>query len=430
MQASTTPNETKPLRIAVLGCGARGRTYSGIAAKLNGRYEITAAADLVESRAATVAGFAPPGTVRTFSSAEEFFAAGKLADVLIIGTQDAHHFGHAISALNIGYDLLLEKPAAETLDRCEELDSLARALGRRIVLGFVLRYTPFYSAVKDFVDSGKLGRIMTMRLSEGVDAFHQAHSYVRGHWADTSKASPMIVAKCSHDTDIICWLTGSGPKSISSFGHLDWFKEENAPEGAPPRCTDGCPAAAECMYDAHRYLGDNRRWLRMVMDGYETATDETILEFLKASPWGRCVYRCDNDAVDHQILAAEMQNGVTATLTMTAFDCNRTIEVHGTLGSLRGGEPLQDAGTPELWFRDHRTGTIEAVPVPEPSAEGYAGHGGGDFGLANALDGLMRGPNAIEPGLDGLAGHRLAYLAEESRINGGIPEIRLGLAHS
>jgi hypothetical protein len=183
------------------------------------------------------------------------------------------------------------------------------------------------------------------------------------------------------------------------------------------------------MYDAHRYLGDNRRWLRMVMDGYETATDETILEFLKTSPWGRCVYHCDNDAVDHQILATEMQNGVTATLTMTAFDCNRTIEVHGTLGSLRGGEPLQDAGTPELWFRDHRTGTVEAVPVPEPSAEGYEGHGGGDFGLTNALDGLMRGPNAIEPGLDGLAGHRLAYLAEESRIHGGIPEIRLGLAH-
>jgi predicted dehydrogenase len=118
-----------------------------------------------------------------------------------------------------------------------------------------------------------------------------------------------------------------------------------------------------------------------------------------------------------------MQNGVTATLTMTAFDCNRTIEVHGTLGSLRGGEPWQDAGAPELWFRDHRTGTIESVPVLEASAEGYAGHGGGDFGLANALDSLMRGPDAIAPGLDGLAGHRLAYLAEKSRLNGGIPEV-------
>ena len=422
MQAATS-TETNPLTIAVLGCGARGRTYSKIAASLDGRYQITAAADLVEARRDAVAGFAEPGTVRTFATAEEFFAAGKLADVLIIGTQDAHHYGHAVSALNAGYDLLLEKPAAETLERCEELDALARSLGRRIALGFVLRYTPFYSAVKAFVDSGKLGRVMTMRLSEGVDAFHQAHSYVRGHWGNTSKSSPMIVAKCSHDTDLICWLTGSGPRSISSYGKLDWFKEENAPEGAPARCTDGCPAAANCLYDAHRYLKESRSWLRMVMDGYETATDERILDFLRTSPWGRCVYRCDNDAVDHQVLSTEMQNGVTATLTMTAFDCNRTIEVHGTLGSLRGGEPWQDAGAPELWFRNHRTGSVEAVPVKEASAEGYVGHGGGDFGLANALDSLMRGPDAIAPGLDGLAGHRLAYLAEKSRINGGKPAI-------
>jgi predicted dehydrogenase len=420
MQAPTSTT-TKPLRIAVLGCGSRGRTYTSIAATLNGRYEITAAADLVESRTATVAGFAPAGTVRRFSSAEEFFAAGKLADVLIIGTQDADHYGHAISALNVGYDLLLEKPAAETLARCEELDALARKLGRRIVLGFVLRYTPFYSAVKKVVESGRLGRIMTMRLSEGVGAFHQAHSYVRGHWGNTSKSSPMIVAKCSHDTDLICWLSGSKPKTISSIGRLDWFKPENAPAGAPKRCTDGCPAAAECNYDAHLYLKEKRNFLRMVMDGHDKASDEQIIDFLKTSPWGRCAYRCDNDAVDHQIVSTEMENGVTASLTMTAFDHCRTIEIHGTLGSLRGGEPLSDAGTPELWFREHRTDNIESIPVSDQSAEGYAGHGGGDFGLVNALDQLMSGPTAIPIGLDGLAGHQLAYLAETSRINGAKP---------
>ena len=408
-----------PLAIAVLGCGSRGRTYARIAASMPDQFTITAAADVVASRAACIGSLAPD--CRQFDDPGAFFAAGRLADVLIVATQDADHFQHASAALRLGYDLLLEKPAARTLSECEELDALARSLGRRIALGFVLRYTPFYSAVKAFVDSGKLGRVMTMRLSEGVDAFHQAHSYVRGHWGNTSKSSPMIVAKCSHDTDLICWLTGSGPRSISSYGKLDWFKEENAPEGAPARCTDGCPAAANCLYDAHRYLTENRKWLRMVMDGYENATDERILDFLRTSPWGRCVYRCDNDAVDHQILSTELQNGITATLTMTAFDCNRTIEVHGTLGSLRGGEPWQDAGAPELWFRDHRTGTIEAVTVKEASAEGYAGHGGGDFGLANALDTLMRGPSAIAPGLDGLAGHRLAYLAEKSRLNDGIP---------
>lgn len=411
----------KPLQIAILGCGSRGRTYSRIACSLEGRYQITAAADLVEVRTSAVAELAPAGSIRTFRSAEDLFAAGKLADVLVIATQDADHFGHAVTALKSGYDLLLEKPAAESLARCEELDSLARSLGRRIALGFVLRYTPFYRAVKAVVDSGRLGKIITLRASEGVEPYHQAHSYVRGHWSKTGSSTPMIVAKCSHDTDLLCWLSGSAPRSVSSVGRLEWFRAQNAPAGAPLRCTDGCPAAADCAYDAHRYLTDKRGWLRMVMDHSETADDSQILDFLKASPWGRCVYRCDNDAVDHQVLSAEMENGVTATLTMTAFDLGRTIEIHGTLGSLRGGSPFQTAGAPELWLRDHRTDTLETIPVVAPEAAGYAGHGGGDFGLVDALDAMFQGPNAMPPGLDGLAGHRLAFLAEASRIQGGVP---------
>ncbi|MEP2776269.1 MAG: Gfo/Idh/MocA family oxidoreductase [Luteolibacter sp.] len=405
------------MKIAILGCGSRGRTYAKIAGSMPDRYEITAAADLVAERTAAVAELAENGQIAIFGSAEKFFAAGKLADVLLIATQDAHHFEHATQALRCGYDLLLEKPAAESLERCDELDALARSLGKRIVLGFVLRYTPFYSAVKAVVDSGRLGRIMTLRASEGVEPYHQAHSYVRGHWSKTTESTPMIVAKCSHDTDLLCWLSGSEPHAVRSMGRRDWFRPENAPPGAPARCSDGCPAAAECLYDAHRYLTDKRSWLRMVMDGAEEADDARITDFIKTSPWGRCVYHCDNDTVDHQVLAVEMENGITATLTMTAFDLGRTLEIHGTHGSLRGGSPFQDAGTPELWFRDHRSGKLEPVPVVEPDASGYAGHGGGDFGLVNALDGLLQGPQALAPGLDGLAGHRLAFLAEKSRTS-------------
>jgi predicted dehydrogenase len=411
----------KRLQLAILGCGSRGRTYARVASSLGERYQITAAADLVDCRSAAVAALASPGDIRTFHSAEEFFAAGKLADVLIIATQDAHHFGHAVTALRAGYDLLLEKPAAESLARCEELDALARSLGRRIVLGFVLRYTPFYKAVKAVVDSGRLGKIITLRASEGVEPFHQTHSYVRGHWAKTGDSTPMIVAKCSHDTDLLCWLSGSTPRTVNSLGRLEWFREANAPAGAPARCTDGCPAAENCLYDSHRYLTDKRNWLGMVMDRSETASDAQILDFLKTSPWGRCAYRCENDAVDHQVLSVEMENGITATLTMTAFDLGRSIEIHGTLGSLRGGSPFQEAGAPELWLRDHRTNAIESIPVASSDAAGYAGHGGGDFGLVDALAGLFQGDHALPFGLDGIAGHRLAFLAEASRISGGAP---------
>lgn len=408
-----------PLQIAILGCGSRGRTYAGIAASFDGRYQITAAADPLPARRQAIADLVPSHEIRTFSTAKDFFAAGRLADVLIIATQDSDHFGHASAALHAGYDILLEKPAAETLDRCEALDALARSLDRRIGLCFVLRHTPFYATVKALIDRGRLGRIITIRASEGVEPFHQAHSFVRGHWSRSADSTPMIVAKCSHDADLLCWLAGSAPAGISSFGGLEWFRSENAPDGAPLRCTDGCPAAAHCPYDAHRYLHDKRRWLGMVMDGADTASDAEVVDFLKSSPWGRCVYRCDNDAVDHQVVAIEMQNGVSATLTMTAFDHGRTLEVHGTRASLRGGSPLHEAGTPELWLHDHDGGKpkpVEMIQAGTAVSAGYAGHGGGDWGLIDSLDRMFRGPDRIPPGLDGLAGHRLAFLAEKSRL--------------
>ena len=405
---------SKPLSIAVLGCGSRGRTYSKLIASFGDRYQLTAAADLNASRREVVSSL---GQIQEYASAEALFAAGKLADVLIIATQDSQHFDHAIQALELGYDLLLEKPAAESLARCEEIDRRARALGRRVALGFVLRYTPFYSTVKRIIDSGKLGRVISIRSHEGVEPYHQAHSYVRGHWAKTSNSSPMIVAKCSHDADILCWLGGAPAAEVSSHGDRTWFRAENAPLGAPARCTDGCPAAQDCLYDSHRYLGDKRSWLRMVMDGNEQATDADIMEFLKTSPWGRCVYHCDNDVVDHQVLACELTNGITATHTMTAFDCGRGIEIYGTLGALKGGSPYSEAGTPELWLRHHAQGNIEPVEIYQQDDAGYAGHGGGDWGLVNALEGLFLGAEALPPGLDGLAGHQLAFLAEEARTS-------------
>ena len=409
----------KPLEIAILGCGSRGRTYAGIATSLGGRYRLTAVVDPVPGRAEALAALQPDMPPRLFAGEEEFFRAGRLADVCLIATQDADHHRHACRALEAGYDLVLEKPAGVSLAECEDLDQRARCGGRRIALCFVLRYTPFYRTIKRIVDSGRLGRIVTLRLSEGVEPFHQAHSFVRGHWSVAACSTPMIVAKCSHDADLLCWLGGAGPAAVASFGDRAWFRAENAPAEVPARCTDGCPHAPVCPYDAHRYLGDKRRWLGMVLDRADSLEDGAILEFLRHSPWGRCVYRCDNDVVDHQVLAVQLANGVSASLTMTAFDEGRSIEVHGTAGSLRGGDPFQRAGTPSLWLRPHG-GEEEAVALDEATGGGYSGHGGGDGGLIDALESLFRGPAALAPGLDGLAGHRLAFWAEQARVEGRV----------
>jgi predicted dehydrogenase len=404
------------MTLGFLGCGSRGRTYSKIAAEMSQRYKIVAVCDKVVTRAQKVAACVTNGDVAVYESDAEFFAQGKLADVLVIATQDADHFEHAKAAIALGYDILLEKPAGQTLEECEELHAMAIKHGVRIGLCFVLRYTPFYRAVKREIDSGRLGQIISIHASEGVDAYHQAHSYVRGHWRQSATASPMILAKSSHDCDLLCWFADAGVKHLTSYGSLEIFRAENAPAGAPARCTDGCPAAAECMYDAHRYLGDKRSWLRMVLDDSETADDERILKFLRESPWGRCVYRCDNDVVDHQVIAAEMENRITVTFTMTAFNCGRTLEIYGTKGSLKGGSPWKDAGAPELFFRDHSTATMEEVKFAHLDEGIYAGHGGGDAGIVDSLDRMFGLKGSLAPGLDGIEGHRFAFRAEASRL--------------
>lgn len=414
------------IKIAVLGCGARGRNYSSIAATMPHRYEIVAACDLVDWRAKEVAKCGPSQHAAIYLDENEFFAAGKLSDVLIIATQDRDHFAHAKRAIALGYDILLEKPAAQTLEDCEELDRLAKAAGVKIGLCFVLRYTPFYRAVKSVIDSGRLGRIISMHASEGVEPYHQAHSYVRGHWGKSENATPMILAKCSHDADLLCWFADSEIKNVASFGRLDYFRKENAPAGATLRCLDGCPHVNECSYDAHRYLTDKRRWLRMILDGGETASDEVVTQFLKTSPWGRCVFHCDNDVVDHQVISGEMKNGITLNFMMTAFETGRSLEIYGTKGCLKGGPAWKDAQAFELSVRDHHTSITSEVVIEQANEGVYAGHGGGDFGIVNSLD-QMFGPNGtLKPGLDGLAGHQLAFLAEKARLSNELVSTSVG----
>jgi predicted dehydrogenase len=408
------------LSLAILGCGSRGRTYSSIAALFPERYRLAAAADpLLESRAAVAATAAE--APHLFASAGELLASGRLADIAVISTQDRDHAGPALTALGQGYHLLLEKPAATTLDECRAILAAARASERRVILCYVLRHTPFYRTVREFVDAGKLGDLITIHASEGVEPWHQAHSFVRGHWARSADSTPMILAKSCHDLDLLAWFAGRPCRRVSSFGSLSHFKAAHAPPGATARCTDPCPLAGACMFDAHRYASDKRNWLRMLRPDAMDLTDKQIVEWLATALWGRCAWQCDNDAVDHQVVAMEFEGGLTASFTMTAFDCGRRLTLYGTKGVLRGGPERSDGpGGAQLWFQDHASGATATVPVPETSAEGYHGHGGGDFGLIDSLDRLIEVP-AIDAFAqeDWFESHLIGFAAEQSRLEGG-----------
>ena len=400
------------LRLLVIGCGSRGRTYASIAGKLADRYEIVAAADPHPGNLDAVENSAGHSIAR-FPDGAALIAAKPEADVAIIATQDHLHFDLAIGCLDAGWHLLLEKPASTTLEECRTILETARKAERSVILCHVLRYTPFYRKVREIIDSGRLGRLISIDAVEGVEPFHQAHSFVRGHWSRSADSSPMILAKSCHDTDLLSWFAASPCHRVSSFGSLSFFRPENAPPDAPKRCTDACPHSPGCFYDAHRYLTDKRRWLRMLRADADSMSNEEILSFLATSPWGRCVWHCDNDVVDHQVLALEFSDGLTATFTMTAFDNGRRLTIHGTEAVLRGGPGLPDGPeNAELWIRDHRTGEIETIDIPADTAPGYEGHGGGDFGLINSLDHLI----TTAPPDEWFQSHLISFAAEQSRL--------------
>ena len=295
----------------------------------------------------------------------------------------------------------------------------------------MLRYTPFYRRVKDIITGGALGRIVSFEATEGVEPWHQGHSFVRGHWSVVEKSTPMIIAKSCHDTDILSWLVDSPCVSLGSFGGIMHFRPEQAPAGAPARCTDGCPVGETCLYNAHRYLGDRKNWLEIIYDRAKTATDAEIVGWLKTSPWGRCVYHCDNTAVDHQTVNMSFANGATGTFTMTAFSEGRDLAIFGTKARLLAGERVKRTAGCDIVIDDHATHTLQRITI-DHEKDGW--HGGGDAGLVRSLHAEFSKARAedMESSLQrSVESHLMGFAAEESRVTGrtlNLAEIRARLS--
>lgn len=400
-----------------VGCGPRTRGYLNEAVRRPDQFQVVGAADPVASRVAEIARLAGDGPFQGFASADELFDAGRIGDVAVIGTQDAYHVDPAIRAMELGYDLLLEKPVATSAQDVVDLERAADRLGRKVVVCHVLRYTSLYVKIKEILARGDIGQVMTLDAREGLGFFHQVHSYVRGHWSHTWAGTPMIIAKSCHDTDVISWMVDAPATRVASYGRLSHFTEANAPAGSPARCLDGCPVT-DCFYDASRYADAELGWLTLIMDGADRATPAQRLEWVGSSPWGRCAYRCDNDAVDHQVIAMDFANGATATFTMTGFDNDgRTMIIAGTEGVLRAGDRLKNDTGAWITVTDLRGNVTE---YGRDSGDDFSGHAGGDAGIIENLAAELDKPaDQIRSGLPAsLESHLIGYAAEQSRLTG------------
>ena len=415
---------SKPVTFAICGCGARGlEAYAPYQLTHPEEMKVVAGADvrperleLLQKRFGVPAGMC-------FPSDEALLAQPKLADVMIVSTQDRQHVSAALKALDKGYHILLEKPISPDLGQCRALQEKARETGRAVVVCHVLRYTKFYAVLEDLLRRGEIGKIETIDAIEHVAYWHQAHSFVRGNWRNSSETSPMILQKSCHDMDILRWLAGAPCLKVQSFGSLDYFKAENAPQGAAPRCLDGCACKDACPYDAEKiYVTDPRTGIRGRGKGWPCAVlasepdEDKIYAALRTGPYGRCVFHCDNNVVDHQTVNLEFEGNIHATFTMTAFtqDCRRTIKVTGTLGEIEG-DMAKNALTLRRFGRPEET-----FDLNEEGGQ-FSGHGGGDFGLMASFCRLIaRRGGAGLTGVDAsVESHVMALAAEASRLDGG-----------
>ncbi len=409
-----------PITAVMVGAGSRGYySYGPYALEHPDELKFVAVAEPNPVRRERFAKAHNIPPERQFVSWEDLIAQGQIADVLFNMTMDQEHYASTIAALEAGYDVLLEKPMAHRLEYNVALVQAAERTGRLLQVCHVLRYTSFFSTLHDILASGRLGDIITVEHRENVAYWHMAHSFVRGNWRNVETSAPMILAKCCHDFDILYWNLGERVRRLSSFGSLLHFREENAPPGAPDRCTDGCPVADECPFDARRlYLNmNNTGWPIIAIT--EDLSYEGRLKALKEGPYGRCVYKCDNDVVDHQIVNMEFESGTSVALVMHGHSHEeaRTMRYDGTRATLRGKFDYH-FGWIEIW--DHVTNRRTDVEIPPAKS----GHGGGDFGVVRAFLRAVRGEaEALTTAREALESHLMAFAAEEARLTGRVVDM-------
>lgn len=407
----------KKFVVSCIGLGHRGIGYLKTMATMPEKFSFDSICDFNANRLNEVRDKLGYKEEKCFLNEDDFFKE-KRGDVLIVATQDRDHVQHCIKALKLGYDILCEKPISGLEDEVRELQEAQKKYGHKIFICHVLRYSPAFVKIKQLLDEKAIGELVLIDDIENVGFFHQAHSFVRGCWRNSNETSPMILAKCCHDMDLLTWYANSKCDTISSIGDLRYFKPENQPEGASDRCV-GCKYEETCPYSApFGYLKLGFPVGVSVVDVLNP-TKEEFYEALRVGQYGRCVYKCDNNVVDNQITIMRFANGVTANLRMTAFTYSkkggggRIMKLYGTKGEIDLNE-LEDSFSIGIFGQPKQTFKISEL------ADTSDGHGGGDEGIINGLyDNLIAphdGSTTLEASIES---HLMAFAAEDSRVQGG-----------
>ena len=410
----------KPITAITCGAGNRGNVYGGFSLAYPDQLDIVGVAEPIPFRNERYSKKHNIPEANRFTTWEDVFKKPKFADAIIITTPDRLHYGPCMAALKMGYDVLLEKPISPSEKECRDILALAKKNKRIVAVCHVLRYSPYFVKLKEMMHNGSIGEIISIQHLEPIMNVHMSHSYVRGNWHNSKETNPIILAKSCHDLDILKWMLDKNCKSISAMGDLKWFKKENAPEGSTDRCINGCAIETTCPYSAKRIYYDKRTWLHHFdLPEDKDKQGDAIMDYLKNSNYGRCVYKMDNDQPDHYITNILFDDNVTASFSMEAFTPyeGRRTRVMGSMGHIVGDMVA-------FTHTDFRTGKIT-----EWKEDGKIDtHGGGDWRLAadwvQAV--AQQNPALLTSTIDAsIESHVMGFAAEKSRKEKLVVDIKM-----
>ena len=400
---------TNFIKIVAIGAGNRTNKYLEYVKQHPDKVKLVGVVELNDIRRKHVAERFGLDESQCFADYRDFFRHPFDTDVVMVCTPENMHFEPTMQAIGRGYHVLLEKPIAQTLEECMLIAEAARKHDVLVSVCHVLRYHPYFMKIKELVDSGELGHIISInhRTSVGID--RAAHGFVRGIWRKEAVSNPMLMSKCCHDIDFLLWLTKTPCRKLTSFGSLRWFKEKNAPEGSADRCLD-CQVESRCPFSAIDLYRVRRDWIANFDVPEGKTIDEVIEDQLRHGLYGRCVYRCDNDVVDHQIVSMEMESEVTVNFSMDIFTLKDNRETHI---SLTGGEI--DGDETRLRVRSFRGAEETIYDFSDLAHQPF--HAGADLAImADFIEAIQQDRKDVVTSIDhSVESHRICFEAEQSR---------------
>ncbi len=414
----------KKLKVVLIGAGNRGEAYTNIMKDMPEKYQVVAVAEPIKSRREYIRDAHNIPEKMCFECWRELLALGKIADLAIIATMDNEHYEPVMEAIELKYDILLEKPVSPYPHECKKIALAAKKYQVNVIVCHVLRYSEMFLKLKNIIDEGKIGEIVSINHEECVGNVHQSHSFVRGNWGNCKKGAFMLLQKSCHDMDILQWLIGRKCKKVQSFGSLTYFTSKNAPDGSPEYCIEGCPVGDTCPYNAVKlYLDDKEnKWFRTTCARMSDPTDDDIIKAISTTQYGKCVYKCDNDVVDHQTVNMLFEDGITVTFTMNAFNKGgRFIHIMGTKGEVRAA--IEDNSPITVY----NFSTKETEEIAVSGSDGVTGgHGGGDEGIVSTLyeylTGTYKGKSISDISIS-CDNHLIVFAAEKSRLEGTVVDV-------